>query len=490
MRAEQPDATVLQGGTDVMVEINFGRLDPVAVLDLSEVPELRGVEQADGRVRIGAGRHVRRPDDGRRRRHAAGAGRGVAHRRLAADPQPRHGRRQPRHVLAGRRRAAAARAARRGGRARQRRTRRARCRSPSSCSAPSARRSQADELIVAVSVDARPLPQTFLKVGPRNAMVIAVCSLAVCVDAERGELRGRVRLGRAAHRRRAHAAGARPTRSRPPSPRRRAPSTTSAAPPPTAGTRSACWRPAPATACSPHEDPPDGQRRAARRRRAARGEPADGAARRARPARLQERVRAGRVRLVLRPARRAPGLRLPRARGAGGRPRGRDGRGPRPARARCIPCRRRSSSPAASSAATARRASWSPSPTCWRACPQPTDDEIREALSGNLCRCTGYTAIVEAVHRAARRAAGSGVSTPDRPLEIQPLPAPLERGRVGDRVLKLDGIPKTQGAFAFSGDLFAAGMLHGVTSAARTRTPGCSGSTRRRRSRCRACTPC
>ena len=30
MRAEQPDATVLQGGTDVMVEINFGRLDPVA----------------------------------------------------------------------------------------------------------------------------------------------------------------------------------------------------------------------------------------------------------------------------------------------------------------------------------------------------------------------------------------------------------------------------------------------------------------------------
>ena len=55
MRAEQPDATVLQGGTDVMVEINFGRLDPVAVLDLSEVPELRGVQHADGRVRIGAG---------------------------------------------------------------------------------------------------------------------------------------------------------------------------------------------------------------------------------------------------------------------------------------------------------------------------------------------------------------------------------------------------------------------------------------------------
>jgi carbon-monoxide dehydrogenase small subunit len=33
--------------------------------------------------------------------------------------------------------------------------------------------------------------------------------------------------------------------------------------------------------------------------------------------------------------------------------------------------------------------------------PQPTDQEIREALVGNLCRCTGYFRIVEAVHEAA-----------------------------------------------------------------------------------------
>lgn len=34
--------------------------------------------------------------------------------------------------------------------------------------------------------------------------------------------------------------------------------------------------------------------------------------------------------------------------------------------------------------------------------PEPTDDEIREALSGNLCRCTGYAKILDAVRLAAR----------------------------------------------------------------------------------------
>jgi carbon-monoxide dehydrogenase small subunit len=38
-----------------------------------------------------------------------------------------------------------------------------------------------------------------------------------------------------------------------------------------------------------------------------------------------------------------------------------------------------------------------------RRVPSPTDDEIREALSGNLCRCTGYQKILDAVHSAAER---------------------------------------------------------------------------------------
>ena len=39
--------------------------------------------------------------------------------------------------------------------------------------------------------------------------------------------------------------------------------------------------------------------------------------------------------------------------------------------------------------------------------PQPSDEEIREALSGNLCRCTGYQGIIAAVKRAASMETGS-----------------------------------------------------------------------------------
>ncbi len=35
--------------------------------------------------------------------------------------------------------------------------------------------------------------------------------------------------------------------------------------------------------------------------------------------------------------------------------------------------------------------------------PDPSDEEIREAISGNLCRCTGYDHIVDAVHLAAEK---------------------------------------------------------------------------------------
>ena len=74
-------------------------------------------------------------------------------------------------------------------------------------------------------------------------------------------------------------------------------------------------------------------------------------------------------------------------------------------RASCTRCRRRSSSAAPSSAASARPASSSPRTTCSSACPSPSDLEIREALAGNLCRCTGYEKILDAVRLAAERQA-------------------------------------------------------------------------------------
>jgi aerobic-type carbon monoxide dehydrogenase small subunit (CoxS/CutS family) len=39
--------------------------------------------------------------------------------------------------------------------------------------------------------------------------------------------------------------------------------------------------------------------------------------------------------------------------------------------------------------------------------PDPHEDEIHEALAGNLCRCTGYVAMVEAVQAAAKALGGA-----------------------------------------------------------------------------------
>ena len=78
--------------------------------------------------------------------------------------------------------------------------------------------------------------------------------------------------------------------------------------------------------------------------------------------------------------------------------------------ASCPPSSRRSSTRARCSAASARPGCWSPRTTCSSGSPTPADAEIREALAGNLCRCTGYEKILDAVRLAAARRSGRRAS--------------------------------------------------------------------------------
>ena len=54
--------------------------------------------------------------------------------------------------------------------------------------------------------------------------------------------------------------------------------------------------------------------------------------------------------------------------------------------------------------------------TCWPATRDPDDPEIREALAGNLCRCTGYEKILDAVRLAAGRGRDDAMTTRHRRL--------------------------------------------------------------------------
>ena len=187
-RAEHPGAVPIQGGTDVMVALNFDRARPEVVLNLNEVAELRGWSRGNGTLRLGAGltyaealgdelagtlpalaeasRTVGSPQI--RNRGTIGGNLGTAS--PAGDALP------PLLVEGARVELASARGVRE---------------LPLHEFLLGVKRNALadDELIVAVLVEPSAQPQTFMKIGPRNAMVIAVCSLALVADRERGELR-------------------------------------------------------------------------------------------------------------------------------------------------------------------------------------------------------------------------------------------------------------------------------------------------------------
>ena len=80
----------------------------------------------------------------------------------------------------------------------------------------------------------------------------------------------------------------------------------------------------------------------------------------------------------------------------------------------------------------------------------PTREEISRALAGNLCRCTGYVKIVDAVSYAAAGKRG------------EPLPQPDLSGRVGSRTARYQGRELALGDKPYINDMKPPAMLHGA----------------------------
>jgi CO/xanthine dehydrogenase FAD-binding subunit len=181
-RAAHPDALPVCGGTDVMVDLNFARSRPAALLDLTRVSELTEWGADDGWLRIGAGvtyaraiaelgaqlpglalasRTVGSPQI--RNRGTIGGNLGTSS--PAGDALP------PLLVEGAEVECASVRGTRR---------------IPLGEFVTGVKRNalEPDELITAVWLTPSNAPQTFMKIGPRNAMVIAVVSLAVSAGDE------------------------------------------------------------------------------------------------------------------------------------------------------------------------------------------------------------------------------------------------------------------------------------------------------------------
>jgi len=181
-RAERPEALPIAGGTDVMVELNFDRGRPAAILDLTRAAELAAWDRDGGRHRVGAGVTYTRAID-----ELAAALPGLAlAARTVGSPQIRNrgtiggnlgsaspaGDCHPPLLATGAEVELASLAGTRQLPVQELFT------------GPKQSALRADELIAAVHVPAAAGPQQFAKVGTRNAMVIAVCSFALALDPE------------------------------------------------------------------------------------------------------------------------------------------------------------------------------------------------------------------------------------------------------------------------------------------------------------------